>query len=271
MLVFSSVIDYDGPNGSGKTTLTIRHFKRFPTNIPVVNPDEIAKDINPDQIDSPKVALKAGKQALRQQRDLLASRQGFLIETTFSGNHELRLIGKAQEQGYKVNLIYIALRDATRNISRVASPVAAGGHNIPTADIIRRYGRSLNNAPKGIFAADRAFVVDNSRKRHQLLFTRKHGLIQFVTPEEQQPEWSKNVLLGYEQEQLKDLQQYVAEPAKTELLTELSSTMLNAEIPFNTRQKQLRQYAGMLQVTPSGKSMPSVEGVMRRVGKCIER
>ncbi|WP_066856624.1 AAA family ATPase [Halodesulfovibrio spirochaetisodalis] len=260
-----------GPNGSGKTTLTMRHLKRFPTNIPVVNPDEIAKEINPDQIDSPKIALRAGKQALRQQRELLASRQSFLIETTFSGNHELRLIGKAQEQGYKVNLIYIALRDATRNISRVASRVAAGGHNIPTVDIIRRYGRSLQNAPKGIFNANRTFVVDNSRKRHQLLFTRKHGLIQFVTPEVLQPEWSSNVLLGYEQEQLKDLQQYVAEPLKAELLTELCCTMLRENLPFNTRQKQLRQYAGMLEVTPSSRAMPTVDSVMRRVGKSIER
>ncbi len=260
-----------GPNGSGKTTLTMRHLKRFPTNIPVVNPDEIAKEINPEQIDSPKVALQAGKQALRQQRYLLASRQSFLIETTFSGNHELRLIGKAQAQGYRVNLIYIALRDATRNISRVASRVAAGGHNIPTADIIRRYGRSLANAPKGMFNADRAFVVDNSRKRHQLLFTRKHGLIHFVTPEYLQPEWSKDVLLGYEQEQVKALQLYVAQPAKADLLAELSCAMLNATLPFNTRQRQIRQYAGMLEVTPAGKVMPSVESVMRRLGRGIKR
>ncbi|MCT4625685.1 AAA family ATPase [Halodesulfovibrio sp.] len=260
-----------GPNGSGKTTLTMRHLKRFPTNIPVVNPDEIAKDINPGQIDSPKVALQAGKQALRQQRDLLVSRQSFLIETTFSGNHELRLIGKAQEQGYKVNLIYIALRDATRNISRVASRVAAGGHNIPTVDIIRRYGRSLRNAPKGIFSADRTFVVDNSRKRHQLLFTRKHGLIQFVTPEVQQPEWSSNVLLGYEQEQLKDLQQYVGTSAKSELLRELADCMLEAGIKFNIRIKQLRQYAGVLNVTPEEKMLPSVKSVLRRMECGLKR
>ena len=227
-----------GPNGSGKTTLTMRHMRRFPTNISVINPDEIAKGIDPAQMDSPGVALQAGEIALRQQRDLLASRQSFLIETTFSGNHELRLISKAKQSGYKVNLIYIALRDATRNISRVASRVAAGGHNIPTADIIRRHGRSLRNAPRGLFMADRSFVVDNSRKRHQLLFTRKHGLIQFVTPEEQQPEWSENVLLGYEQELLKDLQQYVVTQAKVEHLSRLSSAMLENAVPFNSRIKQ---------------------------------
>ncbi|MEZ6855046.1 zeta toxin family protein [Halodesulfovibrio aestuarii] len=260
-----------GPNGSGKTTLTMRHTRRFPTSISVVNPDEIAKSIDPIYMDSPQVAIQAGKTALKQQRRLLGSRKSFLVETTFSGNHELRLIEKAKEQGYKVNLIYIALRDATRNINRVASRVAAGGHNIPTADIIRRYGRSLQNAPKGIFNADRSFIVDNSRKRHQLLFTRKHGVIQFVTPEKLQPEWSNNILRGYEQEQLRALQQYVGNPAKEEQLAGLLNGMLGKDISLNRRIKKLKTFSKMLQAIPPGKPLPSVDGIIRKMSQGLER
>ena len=60
-----------GPNGSGKTTLTMRHTRRFPTSIFVVNPDEIAKNIDPVKMDSPRVALQAGRAALEKQRSML--------------------------------------------------------------------------------------------------------------------------------------------------------------------------------------------------------
>jgi predicted ABC-type ATPase len=127
-----------------------------------VNPDELAAAIDRDNIDSPQIALQAGKAALKLQRKYLSAPNSFIVETTFSGNHEFRLMQQASERGFKVNLVYIALEDVACNIDRVESRVAAGGHNIPTVDIIRRYGRSLQNAPKGIFNADRTFTAPAS-------------------------------------------------------------------------------------------------------------
>lgn len=92
-----------------------------------------------------------------------------------------------------------------------------------------------------------------------------------MTPEVQRPEWIGNVLLGYEQEPLKDLKLYVGAPAKSKLLSEIADNMLEVGIKFNTRIKQLRQYAGVLNVTPEEKILPSVKTVLRRVECGLKR
>ncbi|MFZ2854177.1 MAG: hypothetical protein WAZ34_08700 [Rhodocyclaceae bacterium] len=47
--------------------------------------------------------------------------------------------------GWRVELIYLALPNMDMSRLRVAERVAHGGHNIPTADIERRFARSLAN------------------------------------------------------------------------------------------------------------------------------
>jgi predicted ABC-type ATPase len=48
-------------------------------------------------------------------------------------------------EGYKIDLIYLALPSATIAIERVATRVKMGGHDIPEATITRRFQRSLHN------------------------------------------------------------------------------------------------------------------------------
>jgi predicted ABC-type ATPase len=59
-------------------------------------------------------------------------------------------------------VIYIALRDPDLQIERVRLRVAQGGHDIPDADIRRRYFRSLARCPEAIRLADEAIVLDNA-------------------------------------------------------------------------------------------------------------
>ena len=72
-----------GPNGSGKTTLTERYIEG---KIPVINPDNIARNLNPANPTDPATTLRAGREALMQQRQSLEQGKSFALETTFSGN-----------------------------------------------------------------------------------------------------------------------------------------------------------------------------------------
>jgi len=166
-----------GPNGAGKTTLT---EKVNAGRIPVVNPDEIAFKLNSSDVS--QVALKAGREAIRQQKAFLVSKKNFVIETTLSGNRELDLISKAQKEGFKVNLVYVGLENKDFSISRIASRVQKGGHNIPIADAVRRYPRSMQNLAEALNQADRAFVLDNSGKRSRLLITKENGKFRNLSP-----------------------------------------------------------------------------------------
>ena len=52
------------------------------------------------------------------------------------------MVCRLQAEGWRVELIYLALPSMEMSKLRVAERVAHGGHNIPAADIERRFARS---------------------------------------------------------------------------------------------------------------------------------
>lgn len=177
-----------GPNGAGKTTFTEEKIKG---RVPVVNPDEIASRLNPENINS--VRVKAGREAIRLQKKLLESRADFAIETTFSGKREIDLVKKAQAEGYKVTLVYLGIENKNVTVGRIAERVAGGGHNIPTADALRRYDRSMKNIIPALEAVDRAFVLDNTHpQKARLLLTKEKGQLRNIS--ENMPTWAQKAL-----------------------------------------------------------------------------
>jgi predicted ABC-type ATPase len=54
--------------------------------------------------------------------------------------------------GYQVVLIYIGTESVEINLASIARRVLAGGHNVPEADVRRRYTTSFRNLPEAILA-----------------------------------------------------------------------------------------------------------------------
>ncbi len=175
-----------GPNGAGKSTLSDKYLKG---RLTLVNPDEIAKQLNPTSgSDISAATIKAGRLAVQQQNDLLSKKTSFAVETTLTGKRELRLMEVAKTQGYKVNLVFIGVDATTVSQSRVAARVQLGGHDVPAADVARRYPRSLANLNKALQLSDRAFVLDNSFAHPRLLLSLERGSVKFKSPH--MPEWA---------------------------------------------------------------------------------
>lgn len=63
----------------------------------------------------------------------------------------MKLVQRLRGDGWQVELIYLALPSMEMSRLRVAERVAHGGHNIPSADIERRFARSLHNL-LGVFS-----------------------------------------------------------------------------------------------------------------------
>ena len=155
-----------GPNGAGKSTLT----RLFTADMPVIDPDAIARAIDPEHPES--ASLAAGRQAIDRSRAYIQSNCSFIVETTLSGNTYLNLIREVKAFGWITSLTYIGIDDPATNIQRVRSRVKLGGHNVPIADIVRRYERSLANLGKAAKIVDRLILYDNSTDaRHQLVAT----------------------------------------------------------------------------------------------------
>lgn len=178
-----------GPNGAGKTTLT---GKFLAGRIPVVNPDDYAKQIDPANSGNPVVMLQAGRLAVKEREALLANRQSFAIETTFTGKSELDLMARAAEHGYKVNLVYIGLRTPQLSAARVAERVSRGGHPVPTKDIFRRFDRSTAQLNAALPVVNRAWVIDNSSDRRRLLFSIEAGRVKHLAKD--MPTWAQKAV-----------------------------------------------------------------------------
>lgn len=89
--------------------------------------------------------VAASRILLQEIEERIARGEDFAFETTLAGRGYLRLIQRLQQQGWQVELIYLALPSLEMSKLRVAERVAHGGHNIPLKDIERRFARSLRN------------------------------------------------------------------------------------------------------------------------------
>jgi len=102
--------------------------------------------------------LAASRLFLAELETRILQREDFAFETTLAGRSYLKLVHRLRDDGWRVELIYLALPDISMSRLRVAERVAHGGHSIANADIERRFARSLRNLLE-VFSP----VVDNCR------------------------------------------------------------------------------------------------------------
>lgn len=102
---------------------------------------------------------------------------------------------QAKEMGYKVNLVFLALDNPAVSVGRIAQRVQEGGHNVPTQDVLRRYQRSIDNLPKALAIAERAYIFDNSTDRRRLLLSLERGKVKQIHRD--LPDWAKPALAPY--------------------------------------------------------------------------
>ncbi|ETT64405.1 hypothetical protein C173_21406 [Paenibacillus sp. FSL R7-277] len=180
---------FAGTNGAGKSTISfqLRDYVGI-----IIDPDQIAKRINPE---NPRSAdLSAGREAVKQIRELISRKEDFAIETTLSGSFVLRHMKTAKQQGYKVVMYYIGLQDVQMHIDRVASRVEQGGHWIAEKDIRWRYGESLSNLKPALEISDEVTIIDNTSEP-EVVMEIQNSQIGFCRDEI--PAWARGALEFY--------------------------------------------------------------------------
>jgi predicted ABC-type ATPase len=151
-----------GVNGAGKSSIGGAAIRAAGGEY--YNPDEAARALmaaNPglDQTDANAAAWQQGRKLLERAIDL---RLDFTFETTLGGNTMPRLLAEAASHGIEVRVFYVGLASADAHVERVAQRVRAGGHDIPEADIRRRYRHSLLNLVQLLPVLTELRVYDNS-------------------------------------------------------------------------------------------------------------
>ena len=171
-----------GPNGAGKTTFALNYLPKVAGCNVFVNADLIAAGIAP--LAPEGRAMSASRVFLREVARNIRARRDFGFETTLSGLAYRQLIKRLRSEGWRVELIYLALPSVEMARSRVAERVLHGGHDIPRADIDRRFSRSLNNfLGDYVFLADRAVCYLNADEDPVPVFTQIGKRREVVEPE----------------------------------------------------------------------------------------
>jgi predicted ABC-type ATPase len=157
-----------GPNGSGKTTFAREYLPKDAGVVHFVNADLIAGGLSPLRPESATVA--AGRLFLSELDRLAKARVDFAFETTLSGLVYLARLRRWKAAGYRIEIIFLRLPSPRLGLRRIAARVKQGGHDVPRADVLRRFTRGWNNFQMTYRPlADAWAVYDNSGATPRLL------------------------------------------------------------------------------------------------------
>jgi predicted ABC-type ATPase len=158
---FSRCVIIAGPNGAGKTTFAREFLPKEARIIHFVNADLLAAGLSPLQ---PRAAaLAAGKLLLKELDRLARARVSFAFESTLSGLTYVARLKRWKAAGYRIEIIFLKLRSPQLALRRIAARVKQGGHDVPAADVLRRFERGWQNFVNVYrLQADTWTVYDNS-------------------------------------------------------------------------------------------------------------
>lgn len=153
-----------GCNGAGKTTASYTVLPDLLNLHTFVNADEIADELSPQEPE--REMIRASRLMLERVEQLIERDEDFAVETTLATKSLAGMISRAQHKGYMVGIFYFWLKSPELAIKRVARRVAAGGHNIPTDTIVRRYRQGMENLRRIYLPLCNYWVlIDNSDKQ----------------------------------------------------------------------------------------------------------
>ena len=157
-----------GPNGAGKTTFARRYLPEYAGVVHFVNADLVASGLSPLK---PEIAAIAAARIVIGEIDrLVAERADFAFETTLSGLTYVQRLRTWRRAGYRIDIVYLKLSSPRLALRRVAARVRQGGHNVPRADVLRRFIRGWENFQRVYRPlADSWAVYDNSGGPPRLL------------------------------------------------------------------------------------------------------
>lgn len=163
-----------GPNGAGKTTFALYWLPQAVGRCRFVNADLIAAGLSP--LSPERAQIQASRLFLHEIEACIAAEEDFAFETTLAGRSYLRLVRRLRALGWRVELIYLALPSVELSRLRVAERVAAGGHDVPTAELVRRFPRSLRNLLTDFAGAvSRCRCMMHEQDRPLLVFSQQAG------------------------------------------------------------------------------------------------
>ena len=143
-----------GVNGVGKSSLSgVLSAESSDLGI-IIDTDKLISANGGDR-------LKGGKEAIALINKCLDNGVNFTQETTLSGVRTVRTIKTARDLNYYIRLYYVGVSSADESIRRIKNRVEKGGHDIPTADVERRYQKRFEDLAAVLPYCNEVHLFDN--------------------------------------------------------------------------------------------------------------
>jgi predicted ABC-type ATPase len=151
-----------GVNGAGKSSIGGARIRSLGTTY--YNPDEAARlmrasDSRLSQAEANSLAWHEGRRLLERA---IAERLEYAFESTLGASTIPRMLSGAADDGAEIWIWYVGLDSPERHLARVKARVDSGGHDIPEADIRRRWENSRQNLVALMPKLSRLWLYDNS-------------------------------------------------------------------------------------------------------------
>lgn len=196
-----------GCNGAGKSSIGGQAFQA--AGVPYFNPDVAAREAMSAAAAVGRIMTQgeanawAWNEGVTRLRRAVAQRGNYAFETTLGGDTIVELLIEAAAAGFGVNAWFIGLESVELHVARVRERVVRGGHDIPRADIERRYVRGRVNLIRLLPGLGQLVVYDNSaqatldmkeRVQPRLLLRSIGGVITEPSDLSQTPPWAKPIV-----------------------------------------------------------------------------
>jgi len=203
----SQIFVLAGCNGAGKSSIGGQAFQA--EGISYFNPDLAAREaiaattVQGGILTQDHANAWAWEEGVARLRRAIAQRGNYALETTLGGETIVGLLMEAASAGLAVNVWFVGLDSVELHFARVAQRVARGGHDIPRADIERRYVRSRLNLIRLLPKLNQLVVYDNSAPANahapaktgpRLLLRSVSGAITGPTDLSHTPAWAKPIV-----------------------------------------------------------------------------
>jgi predicted ABC-type ATPase len=164
-----------GPNGCGKSTIYgLDDFAELYGSLWIINPDLLTARLQVQERLPQEAANLAAVKRIEAWLDAsIEVHQTIGVETVLSTSKYRRLVEKAQLHGFQVGVIYAWVNSPELQIERIRMRVAKGGHAVPDDKVRARRGRSLEQLGWFFWAADEAWIYDNSSTEPVLMVSKQ--------------------------------------------------------------------------------------------------
>ncbi|MCF0060329.1 zeta toxin family protein [Dyadobacter chenwenxiniae] len=187
-----------GPNGAGKSSNASSLIPKS-SDFPVFDGDKLFYQL----LDKHYKIVKVSKYARIKAEDELqvifadqvdkaiARNEDYAYEGHFNTENSWTTIKKFQKAGYRINMVFLALENATLSLQRVAVRVSQGGHHVAPAHIYDNYFGNIKLLDQNLTLIDKLIVLDNSFVNATHILTLENRKIGFIQ-KDRVPVWMKN-------------------------------------------------------------------------------